>query len=58
MRSSSHAFKCSACYSSIQVALTFPTWVQKAATYVEKIAAAEEWDLERRLCPICKVGKP
>lgn len=54
MRTSEHSTRCSRCPSAIVVRLTFPTWVQKAAEYVDKIGAAEKWDLEKKLCPVCK----
>lgn len=54
MRTSDDRLSCTRCPSRIQLVLTFPTWVQKATVYVEKIAAAENWDLAARLCPLCK----
>lgn len=52
MRTSEHSTRCTKCGSGIVVRLTFPTWIQNAALYVDKIAAAEKWD--GALCPICK----
>ncbi len=52
MRTSNDGLQCSLCSSRIRVELSFPTWIQKATLYVEKIAAAEGWDLETRTCPM------
>ncbi len=52
MRTSNDGLQCSLCSSRIRVELSFPTWIQKATLYVEKIAAAEGWDLEKRVCPM------
>lgn len=52
MRTSEHSTRCSKCPSAIVVRLSFPTWIQKAAEYVDKIAAAEGW--AGGCCPICK----
>jgi hypothetical protein len=55
MRTSDDSLRCAHCPSAIRIVLTFPTWIQKASTYIEKIAAAEGWDLEARTCPACRV---
>ena len=54
MRTSDDKLSCAKCASKIRLELTFPTWIQKATVYVEKIAAAEGWDLQAMTCPICK----
>jgi hypothetical protein len=54
VRTSDDCLRCARCTSAIRIVLTFPAWIQKATTYIEKIAAAEGWDLEARVCPACK----